>query len=182
MKGSCLCPIGARWSVGSALLLFAVAGQAMATGNISGTLKAATGTKAPVGDARVTATSADNKIFPPMPMPTDDSGAYSLDVDPGTYTLVVVGHGLATQTVKNVVVKDGDKIKQDFTVTDAKPFPIVKAPNAIPLTDDINSASFMDAPDIHVDTAAHLNEPVGDLPTLNMWGGPATAGGRFRVH
>jgi hypothetical protein len=123
-------------------LLFAVAGQAMATGNISGTLKAATGTKATVDMARVTAMSADNKIFPAAPMPTDTSGAYSLDVDPGTYTVVAVGHGLATQIAQNVVVKDGDKIKQDFTMTDAKPFPVVKSPNPIPLTDDINSASF----------------------------------------
>ena len=36
-------------------------------------------------------------------------------------------------------------------------------------------------PDIHVDTATNLNEPVGDVQTLNTWGGPATAGGRFRV-
>jgi hypothetical protein len=75
-------------------------------------------------------------------MPTDASGAYSLDVDPGTYTLVVVGHGLGPQMVQNLVVKDGDKITKDFTPTDAKPFPVVKSPNAIPLTDDINSASF----------------------------------------
>jgi len=43
VKGSCLCRIAPGWQVGSALLVFAVAGQAMATGNISGTLKAATG-------------------------------------------------------------------------------------------------------------------------------------------
>ena len=41
MKGSCLRPIAARWQVGSALLLFAVAGQAWGSATLSGTVKAA---------------------------------------------------------------------------------------------------------------------------------------------
>jgi Carboxypeptidase regulatory-like domain len=181
VNGSCHRPIALYGSIGTTLLLFVAAGQAMATGNISGTLKTAAGTKATVAEARVTATSAANKIFPPQPTPTDDSGAYSLDVDPGTYTLVVVGHGLAPQVEQNVVVKDGDKITKDFTMADAKPFPIVKSPNAIPLTDDINSASFTDAPDINVNSGWNVaeNDQSGNL--LSDWTGPAQVGGRFRV-
>lgn len=162
-------------------MLFAVAGPVLATGNISGTLKVADGSKATVDQARVTATSTANKIFPQTAMPTDASGAYSLDVDPGTYTLVVVGHGLGTQVVQNLVVKDGDKITKDFTLSDATPFPIVKSPNPIPLTDDINSASFMDAPDINVNSGWNVaqNDQSGNL--LSDWTGPASVGGRFRV-
>src|SRR5437870_11673251 len=88
VKGSSLCPIARLWSIGSALLLFAVAGQAMATGTISGTLKVASGSKGTLDGAVVAATSAAFKIARAT---TDTSGAYSLDVDAGTYRRAVAG-------------------------------------------------------------------------------------------
>jgi hypothetical protein len=177
MKGLCLRPIAAAWPVGSALLLLALAGPTMAAATISGTVKAPTGYT--LVQATVTASDANNHIFRKE---VADDGTYKLDgVAPGTYTLTVQAKGTETSPVQNLVLTDGQTLKQDFTLTAAKPFCFVKSPNPIPRTDDINSASFADAPDIHVDSAANLIEPVLDLPMLNMWGGPATAGGRFRM-
>jgi carboxypeptidase family protein len=177
MKGSYYGRMAVRWPVGSALLIFTLASQALATGTITGTLKAPTGWG--LDGTWVTASDANAHLFRTMDIAAD--GTYTLDsVDPGTYTLSVAARGLEVAPIQNLVLADGQTVKQDLTLTPAKPFCFVKSPNPIPLTDDINSTSFMDAPDIHIDTAAHLNEPM-DLPTLNMWGGPATAGGRFRV-
>lgn len=180
MNGSSLRHIVVSAAIGSALLLAVLAGQAGAAGapgTISGTVKAPSGWSA--SGAIITAADANYHLFR-----TDaaDDGTYTLDaVDPGTYTLTVEAKGLEIAPMPNVVLAAGQTLKQDFAMTVAKPFCFVKSPNSIPLTDDINSASFADAPDIHVDTAANLNEPVNNLPVLNMWGGPATAGGRFRV-
>ena len=177
MQALCLRPIAARWPVGSALLLLALAGPAMAAATISGTVTVPAGY--PLDEATVTVNDANNHLYR---VAVEDTGAYKLDgVAPGTYTLTVQAKGTETPPVPNVVLTDGQTLKQDFTLTAAKPFCFVKSPNPIPLTDDINSASFADAPDIHVDSAANLIEPVLDLPMLNMWGGPATAGGRFRM-
>jgi hypothetical protein len=177
MKGLCLRPIAACRPAGSALLLLALAGPAMAAATISGTVKVPDGY--PTEQATVTANDASNHIYRKE---VADGGTYTLDnVAPGTYTLTVQAKGTETPPVQNVVLTDGQTLKQDFTLTAAKPFCFVKSANPIPLTDDINSASFADAPDIHVDSAASLVEPVLDLPVLNMWGGPATAGGRFRM-
>jgi hypothetical protein len=177
MKGSCLDRMAVRWPVGSALLIFTLAGQALAAGTITGTLKAPTGWA--LDGTWVTASDANDHLFRTMDVAAD--GTYTLDsVDPGTYTLSVAARGLEVAPVPNLVLADGQTLKQDLTLAPAKPFCFVKSASPIPLTDDINSASFMDAPDIHIDSAAHLNEPM-DLPTLNMWGGPATVGGRFRV-
>jgi carboxypeptidase family protein len=178
MKGSCLGRMAVRWPAGSALLIVTLASQALATGTITGTLKAPTGWS--LDGTWVTAYDANNHLFRTMDIAAD--GTYKIDsVDPGTYTLSVAARGLEVAPIQNLVLADGQTLKQDLTLTPAKPFCFVKSANPIPLTDDINSASFMDATDIHVDSAAHLNEPVGDLPTLNKWGGPATSGGRFRV-
>src|SRR5258708_8188635 len=83
--------------------------------------------------------------------------------------------------IENLVLTDGQTLKQDFPLRAAKPVCFVKAAAPIPLEDDINSASFADAPDIHIDSVANLVEPVLNLPVLNQWGGPATVGGRFRM-
>jgi hypothetical protein len=177
MKGLCLRPIAARWPVGSALLLLALAGPTMAAATISGTVKVPDGYT--LEQATVTASDANNHIFRKE---VEEDGSYTLDsVDPGTYTLTVQAKGTETPPIQNLVLSDGQTLKQDFTLTAAKPFCFVKSPNPIPLEDDINSTSFADAPDIHVDSPANLIEPVLDLPVLNQWGGPATAGGRFRM-
>ena len=67
MKGSYLRPIAASWQIGTALLLFAEAGQAMATGNISGTVKAAPNgdlTGATIPGATVTTTMGQDYFNP----------------------------------------------------------------------------------------------------------------------
>jgi hypothetical protein len=177
MRGLCLQPIAARWPAGSTLLLLVLAGPVMAAATISGTLKVPNGY--PIEQATVTASDANNHLYRKE---VAGDGSYTLDnVAPGTYTLTVQAKGSETPPVPNVVLTDGQTLKQDLSMTAAKPVCFVKSPNPIPLTDDINSASFADAPDIHVDSDANLIEPVLDLPTLNMWGGPATAGGRFRI-
>jgi hypothetical protein len=177
MQALCLRPLAARWPVGSALLLLALAGPVMGAATISGTVTVPAGYA--LDEATVTVNDANNHLYR---VKVEDTGAYKLDgVAPGTYTLTVQAKGSEIAPIPNLVLTDGQKLKQDLTLTPAKPFCFVKSANPIPLTDDINSASFMDAPDIHVDTAANLVEPVLDLAGLNMWGGPATAGGRFRI-
>jgi hypothetical protein len=176
VKGSYLRPVARHWSIGGTLLLFAMAGQALANGTVSGTLKVASGSKGTLDGAVVAATSVANRIARAT---TDDTGKYSLDLAAGTYTVAVVGRGLETQEVDNFVVKDGDKIAKDFTLADAKPFCILKAAAPIPLTDDINSDSFKDAPDINVNSGLNVCE--NDKGDVTEWTGPATIGGRFRV-
>jgi hypothetical protein len=177
MKGLYLRPIVARWPVGSALLLLALAGPAMAAATISGTVTVPAGY--PLDEATVTVNDANNHLYR---VAVEDTGAYKLDgVAPGTYTLTVQAKGSEQSPIPNLVLTDGQTLKQNLTLTAAKPFCFVKSPNPIPLTDDINSPSFADAPDIHLDTVANLVEPVLNLPGLNTWGGPATAGGRFRI-
>jgi hypothetical protein len=175
MKGRSLNPLTAT---ATTLLLLALAGPAMAAATISGTVKVPDGYS--LDQATVTASDANNRIFRKA---VDADGSYMLEgVAPGTYTLTVQAKGTEAPPIPNVVLADGQTLKQqDFTLTAAKPFCFVKSPNPIPLTDDINSASFADAPDIHVDSAANLIEPVLNLPVLNQWGSPATAGGRFRM-
>jgi len=75
-------------------------------------------------------------------------------------------------------VKDGATVKKDFTLEEATPFCLIKAAAPIPLADDINSASFSDAPDIAVNTAANVDE---GFDSIAEWKGPNTAGGRFRI-
>ncbi len=177
MKGFCLRRIALCWPVGSALLLLALAGPTFAAAKISGTVKVPDGYT--LEQATVTVHDANNHLYR---VNVEDSGAYTLDgVAPGTYTLTLQAKGSEMPPIQNLVLTDGQTLKQDFTLTAAKPVCFVKAAAPIPLEDDINSASFADAPDIHVDSVANLIEPVLDLPVLNQWGGPATAGGRFRM-
>jgi carboxypeptidase family protein len=178
MKVLWLRSITLRWPVGSALLLLALAGPAFAAATVSGTVKVPDSYSQ--DQITVTASDANNHLF--RVVADDSDGTYTLDgIAPGTYTLTVQAKGSETPPIQNVVLTDGQTLKQDFTLAPAKPVCFVKAAAPIPLEDDINSASFADAPDIHVDSIANLIEPVLDLPVLNQWGGPATAGGRFRM-
>src|SRR3989442_8250817 len=177
MKGFCLRRIALCWPVGSALLLLALPGPTCAAAKISGPVKVPDGYA--LEQATVTVHDANNHLYR---VNVEDSGAYTLDgVAPGTYTLTVQAKGSEMPPIQNLVLTEGQTLMQDFTLTAAKPVCFVKAAAPIPLTDDINSASFADAPDIHVDSAANLIEPVLNLPVLNQWGSPATAGGRFRL-
>jgi hypothetical protein len=175
VKGSYLRPIAARWEVGAALLLFALAGPAMATGTIKGTVTAAA--KGTLTGALVYATS--DKFIVVHDMVSDSDGTYSLDVDPGTYTVAIVADNQDVDPVKNVVVADGKTITQDFKLADRKPFPIVKSPNPIPLDQDIDSAAFMDVQDINLNMGQ--NEAVGPGDQWGMQGGPKAVSGRFRL-
>src|SRR5207244_5772577 len=62
VKGSYLRPVARHWPIGGALLLFAVAGQALANGTVSGTLKVASGSKGTLDGAVVAATSVAHSI------------------------------------------------------------------------------------------------------------------------
>jgi hypothetical protein len=174
VKGSCLRPIAAGWQIGSALLLFAMAGQAFGSATISGTVKPAA--NGDVSNAFVVATSDTFKVYRATVDPT--AGTYSQDVDPGTYTIVVLATDQTAPPITNKVLKDGDMVTQDFTLATATPFPIVKSPNPIPLTDGIDSASFQDAPDILINGGQ--NVVVGDPNGTPPWT-PNVVSGRFRM-
>src|SRR2546428_2821724 len=112
MKGLCPRPIAARWPAGSTLLLLALAGPAMAAATISGTVTAPNGYT--LIQATVTASDANNHLYR---VPVEDTGAYKLDgVAPGTYTLTVQAKGTETPPVPNVVLTEGQTLKQDFTL------------------------------------------------------------------
>jgi hypothetical protein len=163
-----------RWPVATVFLVGALTAQALAVGTIKGKLTGPSGI--PLEAARITATDANYKSFRGE---ASDDGTYSVEVDPGTYEVVVVGKGLESQVVKNVVVADNAEVEQNFPLEAAKPFCIIKADRPIPLTDDINSPSFADAPDIRVDGGHNVGE--GYASINDDWKGPSTAGGRFRV-
>jgi len=177
MKCLCLRSIAVGWPVGSTLLFLALASPSMAAATISGTVKVPNGYS--LDQATVTASDANHRLYR---VKVEEDGTYKLaDVAPGSYTVTAQAKGSEMPPIPDVVLVDGDMRKLDLTLTAAKPFCFVKAAAPIPLEDDINSASFVDAADIHLDSAAHLVEPVLNLPVLNQWGGPATVGGRFRV-
>src|SRR5262249_32772375 len=106
----------------------------------------------------------------------DDTGAAT--VEPGTYTIVVLAMNQSAPPITNKVLKDGDTLKQDFTLATAAPFPLVKSPAPIPLTDGIESASFQDAPEIVVNGGQNvvIGDPNGAVP----WN-PSVVSGRFRL-
>lgn len=189
MKRLSLRPIALRGTIGAVLLLGAVAGQALAAGSISGKVTVpasrsvvpedSTGTEVSGSAARVNAT---NDKFQDFRATVNADGTYKLDgLDPGTYTVVVVGAGLATVVKEGVTVTDGQNIPLDFTLAEAQPFPIVGTAggNPIPLTDDYYSASFADAPEIHLDQASQLQTDLGGTGTLTNWK-PNEVSGKFR--
>jgi hypothetical protein len=170
---------GPGWIVGSLLLIGAVAGQARATGSISGKLTApasrsvspvdADGNEVSGSAALVNAMNANYQDFRAI---ANADGTYKLDgLDAGTYTVVVVGNGMDPIVQKNVTVTDGKDTTQNFTLAEAQPFKILKSPGGkpIPLTDDINSASFANAPDINLDEAWQIRTDLGGSGTLLNW-------------
>jgi hypothetical protein len=172
VNGSCLRPIGAHWQVGNALLLFAVAGQAFGSATISG--KVIPVANGDLGDAIVAATN--DKYGAAVYRIDASGGTYAVDVDSGTYTLAVVARNQTAPAVKNLVLKDGDKVTRDFTLATRTPFPVVKSPTPIPLTDGIDSASFMDATEIDLKSGEQVT-----VGAPSIWGGPTTVSGRFKV-
>ncbi|MEU1596445.1 carboxypeptidase regulatory-like domain-containing protein [Streptomyces sp. NPDC005708] len=75
-------------------------------GVVSGTVTSTTG--GPVAGATVLADG--------LSATTDSSGAYSLDVPTGTYTLTASGYGFASSVVNGVTVADGAKVSENFTL------------------------------------------------------------------
>jgi hypothetical protein len=131
VKGSYLCPTAKGWQVGTALLLFAFAGQTWAatTQTISGKVTAALPSGAAIdtdATAYVVATSDKNKVYE---VPVNSDGTYSISpVDNGTYKIVAVAKGQAAQQVSNVVISDAaPTVTQNFDLKEATPLPIVKA-------------------------------------------------------
>jgi carboxypeptidase family protein len=175
VKARAVRPIAPGWLIGTTLLIGMMAGPALATGTISGKLTAPSGY--PLGldsSSHVNATDAQFHAFRVSP---DATGAYEIDnLDPGTYSLVVVASGLETATVQNLVLKDGQTITQNVTLVDAKPFPIIHSPAPIPLTDDYNSASFQDAPEMDVNQAWQIRSG-----PLDSWPGPSEVSAKFKL-
>src|SRR6266568_930022 len=190
MERLSLRPIAPGWTIGAILLLGAVAGPAMATGSISGKVTVpasrsvdpldSSGSEVSGSAARVNAT---NDKFQDFRTTVGADGTYKLDgLDPGTYTVVVVGEGAQTIIKPGVTVTDGKDTSMDVTLVEAQPFSIVKAAGGtpIPLTDDYNSASFADAPEIDLNQAWQLeNELNANIP-LTVWGGPQEMSGKFK--
>jgi hypothetical protein len=157
------------------VLILALAGQALAQGSITGTVKF------PDDEFRegslVAITSANYDVFRTN---VADDGTYAIDdAVPGTYTVAVIAPGLTAPDIKDVVVKEGETVTQDITLTVMEPVCIVKSPARIPLEDDINSASFADAPDILLNSGKHVSN--GDLADWTRLGGPNAVSGRFRL-
>jgi hypothetical protein len=167
------------WLVGCALLAFAVSGQALAQTSpnttITGQLTGPSG--ASLTGIRVVAFDATtNRVVQGT---VDASGKFTImGAAPGTYIVTVFGPGFAPQTFQNVQVVEGQSVTQNVTLAARTPTCIVKAAAPVPLTDDINSASFADAPDIQINTGANIVE---GLANINDFRGPATLAGRFRM-
>jgi len=174
VKGSTLPPIRLGWRVGTTLLIAMLAGPALAAGTISGKLTAPSGYSLGLDTARVNATDDKFHAFRVNP---DADGSYTIDnLDPGKYSVVVVAQGLETAIAKDLDVKDGQTVTQDFTLDNAKPFPIIHSPTPIPLTEDYYSPSFQDAPEINVNEAWQVRS--GD-PT--QWPGPGEVSAKFKL-
>jgi carboxypeptidase family protein len=168
------CPVAPGWLIGCALLLGAVAGPSLATGSISGKVTVPSGFEVSMETARVNAADAnfhDSRVTP------DADGSYQLtDLEPGKYTLAVVAKGLEPIVMRDVEVKDGAEVKQDFAMEAAKPFPIVYSPKPIPLDSDYNSADFADAPEMHADEAWQIRNGA-----LDGWTGPSEVSAKFKM-
>src|SRR2546423_1343025 len=135
MRGSCLRFNVLRWPVGSALLLLALAGPTFAAATVSGTVKVPDGYS--LDETTVTVNDANNRLYR---VQTEDDGTYKIEgVAPGPYTLTVQAKGSELTPIENLVLADGQTLKQDLTLTPAKPFCLVKSAAPIPLEDDINS-------------------------------------------
>jgi hypothetical protein len=157
------------------LLFGAAAGQALAAGSLSGTVKVPAGRS--MDGALVNATDSS---FHDFRSAIDAGGTYSLTgLAPGSYTVVAVGNGMDPGIAANVAIKDGQDVKQDFTLQEAKPYCIVRSPTPIPLTDDYNSASFADAVEFRVDQAWQIVLGIGS-GDLSSWD-PTQVSGKFKL-
>lgn len=170
------CSIARGWPIG-ALLLLAAAGPAMAAGTISGTITGPA-TRSVAG-ARVNATDNQFRNFRAV---ADAQGKYTLaDLEPGTYLVVVAGAAMEPVVQRDVVVKDGETVTLNVTLQEAPPFPILKAAQPIPLTDDYYSAAFADAPEIMINQSwqntPDLDPSVGNLTNWK----PEEVSGKFRL-
>jgi hypothetical protein len=175
VKGSLKLPTAVRSSVGSVVLVLALAGQALAQGSITGTVKF------PDDEFRegslVAATSANYDVYRTE---VADDGTYAIEeAVPGTYTIAVIAPGLTAPDVKDVAVKEGETATQDFTLTVMEPVCIVKSPNRIPLTEGIDSAAFADAPEILLNSGKNLG--IGPAEDWTRLGGPKAVSGRFKL-
>src|SRR5439155_23623150 len=116
MKGFCLRRIALCWPVGSALLLLALAGPTFAAATVSGTVKVPDGYS--LEEATVTVHDASNHLYR---VKVEENGTYKLEgVAAGIYTLTVQAKGSEIAPIKNLVLTDGQTLKQDLTLTAAK--------------------------------------------------------------
>jgi len=172
MKGASLRPIAMRWPIGTALLVFTLAGQTMASPLISGYVTAPAGKS--MDGAFVVATSDKYRVYR---IPVGSDGWYlNYTAEPGSYTLAIAARGLEAPPATGLVLTYSQIVQHNFELEEAKPFCIVRSPSPVPLTDGIDSASFMDAPEIKIDGGQ--NVVLGDP---NAWGGPTTVSGRFKL-
>lgn len=159
--------------IASALLAFAATGTALAQTQVTGSITI------PEGATRegivVTATDANNRVFRGT---IDETGQFTLPVEPGTYTVNVVGPGFGRQVFENVQVAQDQSVTQDVTLAAAEPYCIVRADAPIPLSEGIDSPAFAEAQEIRIASGAHIVE---GFDQVNNWRGAATAGGRFKM-
>src|SRR5439155_22449563 len=170
--GASLHPTAGLRLIGAALL-FTLAGPALASPLISGHVTAPSGKS--LDGAVVVATSDKNRVYR---IDIDSSGDYTnFDAALGTYALAVVARGLEAPPATGLALTNSQIIQHNFTLEEAKPFCIVKAPNPIPLTEGIDSASFMAAPEIIINSGENVVIP----DDASFWGGPTTVSGRFKI-
>jgi hypothetical protein len=164
-----------RRHLATALLLACLSAPAWAAGTLSGTVTVPE--ERSLEGALVTATETTYKVFR-----TDviEDGTYSLEVDPGTYTVAVAAPGLAFGIAENVQVLEGQTVTRDFALEVPQPLCIVKSPAPIPLTEDINSPAFADAVELRLDSGHYLDN-AENFDQVHNWLGPATIGGRVRL-
>lgn len=162
------------WLIGCAMLSLVASGQALAQTQITGTVTAPQG--ASLEGAQATAFDpTTNKTFRST---VDAAGKYTITVEPGTYTVSVVGRGFAQQSFPNLKVEQDKSVTQDVTFAAATPVCILKAAAPIPLTDDINSAAFADAQEFTLNSGANIVEGFEGIANYR---GPETIGGRYRM-
>jgi hypothetical protein len=158
-------------------LLFALASPAFGQ-YISGTVTAPlpAGTVFSNLQAVVVATNLNYEVF--TTNPSDVDGTYSIGpVDNGIYKVVAIAGGFTAPPVWYVVVSDDSPNPTvNIAMVTPTPFPIVKSPTPIPLTQGIDSAAFQVAPEIDLNSGE--NVAVGNR---DSWGGPTTVSGRLKV-
>lgn len=163
------------WLAACAVLSVAVAGQALAqTTGITGTVTPPSGGS--LTGARVVAVNPATNTT--VQGTIDANGMFTINAPAGTYTVSVYAPGMAPQTFQNVAVVEGQAVTQNVTLAAATPACVVKAAAPIPLTDDINSASFANAPDILLNTSAQVVEGVEGIADFRAG---QTADARLRM-